>query len=134
MTADGIRQLVEGALALAKITEEDPFAGLPEAGEFGSVPDDLHLYYDDVYSLPGAERIEWARRAEAAALEADPRIVNSDGGSFDAATGRKVLANSARFCGRLSLQLCRGFGGSSGHGCERPDATRLLVVRRQAAG
>ncbi|MGP8270745.1 MAG: TldD/PmbA family protein [Terracidiphilus sp.] len=99
LTADGIRQLVEGALALAKITEEDPFAGLPEAGEFGSVPDDLHLYYDDVYSLPGAERIEWARRAEAAALEADPRIVNSDGGSFDAATGRKVLANSRGFVG-----------------------------------
>ncbi len=30
LTADGIRQLVEGALALAKVTEEDPFAGLPE--------------------------------------------------------------------------------------------------------
>ncbi len=67
--------------------------------EFGSVPGDLHLYYEDVYSLPGAERIEWARRAEAAALEADPRIVNSDGGSFDAATGRKVLANSRGFVG-----------------------------------
>ena len=99
LTADGIRQLVEGALALVKITEEDPFAGLPERDEFGSVPDDLHLYYEDVYSLPGAERIEWARRAEAAALAADPRIVNSDGGSFDAATGRKVLANSRGFVG-----------------------------------
>ncbi len=99
LTADGIRQLVEGALALVKITEEDPFAGLPERDEFGSVPGDLHLYYEDVYSLPGAERIEWARRAEAAALEADSRIVNSDGGSFDAATGRKVLANSRGFVG-----------------------------------
>jgi PmbA protein len=99
LTADGIRQLVEGAMALVKITEDDPFAGLPEAGEFGSVAGDLHLYYEDVYSLPGAERIEWARRAEAAALEADPRIVNSDGGSFDAATGRKVLANSRGFVG-----------------------------------
>src|ERR1039458_6300224 len=29
LTADGIRQLVEGALALAKVTEEDLFAGLP---------------------------------------------------------------------------------------------------------
>jgi PmbA protein len=91
-------------MALVKVTEEDPFAGLPDADEFGSVDSrmtggDLHLYYDDVYSLPGAERIEWARRAEAAALEADPRIVNSDGGSFDAATGRKVLANSRGFMG-----------------------------------
>ena len=52
-----------------------------------------------MYSLPGPERIEWARRAEAAALAADPRITNSDGGSFDAATGRKVLANSRGFVG-----------------------------------
>jgi PmbA protein len=99
LTPDGIRQLVEGAMALAKVTEEDPFTGLPEAAEFGSIPDDLHLYYDDVYSLSGPERIEWARRAEAAALAADPRITNSDGGSFDAATGRKVMANSRGFVG-----------------------------------
>ena len=102
LTADGIRQLVEGALALAKVTEADPSAGLPETAEFGScVSDtgDLHLYYEDVYSLPGPERIEWARRCEAAALAADPRITNSDGGSFDAATGRKVLANSRGFVG-----------------------------------
>ncbi|MGA3334270.1 MAG: TldD/PmbA family protein [Terracidiphilus sp.] len=99
LTAEGIRQLVEGALALAKVTEEDPFAGLPEAGEFGSVEGDLHLYYEDVYSLAGAERIEWARRAEAAAMAADRRITNSDGGSFDATTGRKALANSRGFVG-----------------------------------
>ncbi len=74
LTAEGIRQLVEGALALARVTEEDKFTGLPETAEFGSVPDDLHLYYEDVYSLAGPERIEWARRAEAAALAADPRI------------------------------------------------------------
>jgi PmbA protein len=99
LSVDGIRQLVEGAVALARVTEEDAFAGLPETTEFGSVPDDLHLYFEDVYSLPGPERIEWARRAEAAALAADPRITNSDGGSFDAATGRKVMANSRGFVG-----------------------------------
>jgi PmbA protein len=92
LTADGIRQLVEGAMALAKVTEEDPNTGLPEAAEFGSIPGDLHLFYDDVYSLESSQRIEWARRAEAAALAVDPRISNSDGGSFEAATGRKVSA------------------------------------------
>jgi PmbA protein len=99
LTPDGITLLVEGAVALARLTEEDPFAGLPEAGEFGAVEQDLRLYFDDVYSLPGPERIEWARRAEAAALAADARITNSNGGSFDAATGRKVLANSRGFVG-----------------------------------
>ncbi|MGA2888018.1 MAG: TldD/PmbA family protein [Terracidiphilus sp.] len=99
LTAEGIRQLVDGALALAKVTEEDSFAGLPDAADFGSLDGDFHLYHEDVYSLPGPERIEWARRAEAAALAADPRITNSDGGSFDASTGRKVLANSRGFVG-----------------------------------
>ena len=64
LTADGIRQLVDGAMALVKITEEDPFAGLADTPEFGALSSDLHLYYDDVYSLEGPERIEWARRAE----------------------------------------------------------------------
>lgn len=99
LTPDGIRQLVDGALALARITEEDPFNEMPAAEEFGSAPGDMHLYFDDVYSLDGAERIAWARRAEAAALEADPRITNSNGGHFDASTGRKVLANSRGFVG-----------------------------------
>src|SRR6266700_5828006 len=99
LTAEGVRQAVEGAMALAKITEDDPCSGLAKAGEFGSVPGDLHLYFDDVYSFDGPERIEWARRAEAAALAADPRITNSNGGSFDVSTGRKVLANSRGFLG-----------------------------------
>ncbi len=99
LTAEGISQLVEGAIALARVTEEDPFNGMPEAAEYGAIKTDQHLYFDDVYSLPSAERIEWARRAEAAAMAADPRITNSDGGSFDAATGRKVLANSRGFVG-----------------------------------
>jgi PmbA protein len=99
LTADGIQQLVSGAMALVKVTEEDPFTGLPDTSEFGKLSGDLHLFYDDVYSLEGPQRIEWARRAEAAALAADPRITNSDGGSFDAATGRMVLANSRGFMG-----------------------------------
>jgi PmbA protein len=99
LTPEGIRLLVDGALALVKVTEEDPLNGLPEQEEFGAIESDLGLYFEDVYSLPGPERIEWARRAEAAALAADPRITNSDGGSFDAATARKVLANSRGFMG-----------------------------------
>src|ERR1700733_9898147 len=99
LTPEGIRLLVDGALALVKVTEEDPLNGLPEREEFGAIQEDQKLYFDDVYSLPGPERIEWARRCEAAAMAADPRITNSDGGEFSAATGRKVLANSRGFAG-----------------------------------
>ena len=103
---DGIERLISGAVALAKVTSEDPVSGLPEASLLGSVAADLDLYYEDVYSLAPAERIEYARRAEAAAMNADARINNSDGGSFDAATGRKVLANSHGFVGEYQRSYC----------------------------
>ncbi len=99
LTPDGIRQLVEGALALARVTEPDPNAGLADAAEYGVAQGDFHLFSEDVYSLSGDERIQWALRAEAAALGADARITNSEGGSFDAATGRKAIANSRGFVG-----------------------------------
>ncbi|MGA2251229.1 TldD/PmbA family protein [Terracidiphilus sp.] len=99
LTADGIRQLVDGAVALAHITEEDPFTGLPETDEFGVIQGDLGLYFEDVYSLPNEQRIEMARSAESSALAYDKRITNSNGASFSASTGRKVLANSRGFVG-----------------------------------
>jgi PmbA protein len=105
-SSEGVEHLVKGALALARVTSVDPFAGLAETGEFGSLPGDLELYHEDVYSLPTAERIDYARRAEAAALSADTRITNSAGGSFDASTGHKVFANSRGFTGEYRASSC----------------------------
>src|SRR5271168_1181305 len=102
----GLDRMVKSALELARITSEDPFSGIPEASQLGSVPGDLDLYSADVYSLPGEERINYARRAEKAALDYDPRIKNSEGGSFDAATGHKVLANSHGFVGEYRRSYC----------------------------
>src|SRR5690348_7027842 len=39
-------------------------------------------------------------------MSVDPRITNSDGGSFDAATGYKVLANSLGFVGEYRRSYC----------------------------
>jgi PmbA protein len=103
---EGIERMLKSALELAKITSEDPYAGIPEAEKLGSLSGDLDLYHEDVYSLTGPERIDYARRAEKAALDADPRIKNSEGGSFDAATGRKVLANSHGFVGEYRRSYC----------------------------
>ena len=103
---EGLDRMLKSALELSKITSEDPFGGIPEPGELGSLSGDLDLYYTDVYSLPGEERIAYARRAEKAALDYDPRMKNSEGGSFDAATGRKVLANSHGFVGEYRRSYC----------------------------
>jgi PmbA protein len=105
-SAESIERLVEGAITLAKITSEDPFAGLPEPDEFGKVEGDQHLYFDDVNQMPPAERIETARRVEAAAMAYDTRIQNSGGGDFDTATSHKILVNSRGFSGEYRRSYC----------------------------
>jgi PmbA protein len=106
LSPEGLGQMVSSALALAKVTSEDPNAGIPSPEEQGQVSGDLDLFYDDVYSLPNDQRIDYARRAEHAAMSLDPRIKNSEGGSFDAATGHKVLANSNGFVGEYRRSYC----------------------------
>ncbi len=103
---EGLEKMVGAALALARVTSEDPHAGLPGAAELGQLAGPLDLYHEDVYSLSTEQRIDYARRAEQAALAADPRIQNSEGGSFDAATGRKALANSLGFAGEYRRSYC----------------------------
>ena len=39
-------------------------------------------------------------------MAADTRLVNSDGGSFDAATGRRIFANSRGFLGEYQSSYC----------------------------
>ena len=106
LSPEGIRQMVDSALALAKITSEDPFAGIPDPAQLGKLEGDLQMYHEDVYSLSTADRIDYARRAEKAALEVDSRITNSEGGTFDAAIGYKVLANSHGFVGDYQRSYC----------------------------
>ncbi len=105
-SSDSIAHLVDGAITLAKITSEDPFAGLPEREEFGQLEGDLKLYFDDVTEQPPATRIEIARRAEAAAMAYDTRIQNSGGADFEAATSHKILMNSRGFTGEYRRSYC----------------------------
>ena len=105
-SSGGIARLIEGALTLARVASEDPHAGLPDAKQLSKLAGDLALFHDDVESLSTEDRIDYARRAERAALDFDPRITNSEGGSFDAASGRKVLANSLGFVGEYRRSYC----------------------------
>jgi PmbA protein len=110
-SSESITRLVDGAITLARITSEDPFAGLPEAHEFGQIEEDQHLYFDDVNAMPPAERIEIARRTEAAAMAYDTRIQNSGGGDFDTSTSHKILMNSRGFTGEYRRSYC-GFSAA----------------------
>ncbi|MFN7926167.1 MAG: metallopeptidase TldD-related protein [Bryobacteraceae bacterium] len=106
LTEEGLRTMVRQACELAKITTEDPTAGLPDPADLGSISTDLALYNDDVAALDTPTRIDWARRAERTALDFDKRITNSEGGSFGAHTGEHAFANSHGFSGAYRTSSC----------------------------
>ena len=127
--------MLKSALELAKITSEDPFSwhsrGCASSVRCPAISISTH---EDVYSLPGEERIDYARRAEKAALDSDPRIKNSEGGSFDAATGRKVLANSHGFVGEYRRSYCSVAVVPIAQDRKWRHAARLLVFGRAQSG
>ncbi len=106
LSPEGIRQMVQSAIDLAGLTTEDPFAGLPDASQLGSIPGDLKLFSGETANLPTEQRIEIAKRAEAAALDFDKRITNSEGASFDSSVGGRVFANSRGFVGSYRSSYC----------------------------
>jgi PmbA protein len=90
--------LVAEVVGMARATEEDPAAGLPDEAP-GETPPDLALYDSTLEDVPTDERIEAARRAEAVAFAASPEITNSGGATYGSDQGSVVLANSLGFLG-----------------------------------
>jgi PmbA protein len=112
LSPEGVTRIIESAVQLARVTGVDLFAGLPERDAFGSNDvDALALYFNDVDAIPPAERIEIARRCEAAAMAHDTRIQNSSGADFDASTLRRFMANSRGFTGEYRSSYC-GFSAT----------------------
>lgn len=102
----GLEQLARAALELAEVTTEDPFAGLPEASELGSIDRDLELYQADVEALATGDKIAMAKQAEGAAFATDSRITNSEGASFGTHLGMRAFANSRGFSGQYRTSYC----------------------------
>ncbi len=90
--------LVEETVALARATAADEYTGLPLASELAQDLPDLDL--EDVNgTLSTEEKIALACEAEAVALQADPRITNSEGGEFSNSSREIVFANTLGFAG-----------------------------------
>lgn len=99
LSRESLERLIDDATSLARITAEDPLAGLPDpATLIGAVPD-LDLVDRRGHALDAEEKIALARRAEAAALAVDPRITNSEGGEFFDRQSIYTYATSHGFSG-----------------------------------
>src|SRR5215831_6147505 len=89
--------LVDETVEMAHLTSEDESGGLPEITASASDLPDLQLTDSAWDDFTPEQRIDWARRAEAAAMKADPRITKSEGGTFNYERNRTVLANTRGF-------------------------------------
>lgn len=106
LSEKGIEEMVRSAVDLARVTTEDPYAGLPDPADLGAISIDLKLYDDAIEAMETDWKIEQARLAEDTALSADPRISNSEGASFDSYLGARAFANSRGFTGSYRTSSC----------------------------
>ncbi|AKJ43279.1 metalloprotease PmbA [Pragia fontium] len=109
LSPDAIARTVQAALDIARYTSPDPFAGLGERELMAFDAPDLDLFYPT--ELDADKFIQQAAIAERVAMQADSRITNSEGGSYNSHYGIKVYGNSygmlQSYCSsRHSMSCC----------------------------
>jgi PmbA protein len=124
LSRSSLERVVDEATALARVTAEDPYAGLPDPAELIDRVPDLALEDREAGEPAPEEKIEIARRAEAAALAVDPRITNSEGAEYFDRRARYAYATSAGFA--------RGYATSSYGITVTPVASQNGEMQRDA--
>jgi len=92
---EALEESVRKACALAKYGAEDVASGLADADRLATAIPDLRLYHP--WDIDPARAIELATACEAAALDFDPRVTNSEGASVSTSEGLRVYGNSHGF-------------------------------------
>lgn len=90
-----VRDAVDAALAIAKHTAVDEFAGLADEDLLAREIPDLDLWHP--WDLPVEAAIELAQRCEAAGLKADKRVTNSEGATVSVQESHFIYGNSLGF-------------------------------------
>lgn len=97
LSPQALEDTVEAACNIAKYTAEDAFCGLADAELMAKDFPDLSLHHP--WHIDVDTALSLAKRCEAAALAADPRISNSEGASIYSQSGAFAYANSHGFTG-----------------------------------
>jgi len=98
LSSAAIERTVAAALAIAKFTAPDEFAGLPDADRMAVAPfADLQLNHE--WNPTVDEAVAIAKRMEAAAFAVDKRLNNSEGASISTGGSEFIYANSNGFVG-----------------------------------
>ena len=102
LSSGAVRETVDKALSLARFAAEDEYAGLADADRMATEFPGLDLHHP--WDLEAEQAMDLALECEAAALDADPRISNSEGAGVDTGESAFAYGNSHGFlqCGRSS--------------------------------
>ena len=94
---EAIREAVAKACTFADCTAQDPYAGLADAVLMCTEAKDLDLDYP--WGIEAADAIDMAIACEAAGLEVDARITNSEGATVSTNRGLRAYGNTHGFVG-----------------------------------
>jgi PmbA protein len=97
LSRESLERVVDEATALARITSVDEHAGLPDPAHLVDHMPDLDLSDPTGHDLAPEDKLELARRAEAAALAEDPLVTKSEGAKFYDRQARYAYATSHGF-------------------------------------
>lgn len=95
--SEAIADTVRAAMNIASYTQEDEFAGLADAERMATQVPDLDLFHP--WSVDADQARDMAIACEAAGLEHDKRVVNSDGAAVSSGQMCRVYGNSHGFVG-----------------------------------
>ena len=94
-SAQALRDTVDAALSIARLTASDDFSGLADADLLATQFPELDLYHP--WKIDVEQAIELARSCEDAAFAADPLISNSEGASVSVQQSHFAYGNSNGF-------------------------------------
>lgn len=97
LSPQALKDTVAAACNIAKYTAKDEFCGLADASLMATHVPDLDLHHP--WNLSVDEAVAIAKECEAAALNIDNRITNSEGASVSTGTGFFAYSNSHGFTG-----------------------------------
>jgi PmbA protein len=144
----GLDDLVDDAIALARVTAPDAHGGLPDAADLARDVPELGLYDPRVETIEPDAAFARCHAAEEAARAASPEITNSEGAEFGCGGGPVALATTLGFVGGYSAssvglsavpiatrdgQMQRDYGYSTSRrldGLEPADAVGREAARR----
>lgn len=95
-----VREMALKAAAIARYTAADECAGLADREELARSFPDLDLFHP--WGLEPEQAVALARECEAAGLECDTRLKNSEGASINTHNGVRVYGNSHGFLAGLA--------------------------------